>query len=69
MRNKAIMADRNEFTNERVRMDAGSVADAHTSLNLDEWSDEAASTNHTFIQIARLDYRGILAKLDVSNGD
>ena len=50
-------------------MDAGSVADAHTSLNLDEWSDEAASTNHTFIQIARLDYRGILAKLDVSNGD
>lgn len=63
------MADRNEFTNERVGMDTSPIADAHTALYLDEWSDKALPSNGTFIQIARLHYRGILTKLDVSNGD
>src|SRR5438093_1194369 len=49
VRNEAIVPDRNQFADERVRLNPAPLTDSYVALYLDEGSYEAAVPNNTTI--------------------
>jgi hypothetical protein len=69
MRNEAVVTDRDEFADERVRLNPASPADGCSLLYLNERSDEGVVANATAIQVCGLYDGHICAKLYVNNLD
>ena len=67
MRNKALVAERYEFTDECVRLNPAPLADLYSLLYLYKWSNEAAISNRAPIEINWLDNRNVFTKRDVNN--
>ena len=67
MRNEAVVTDRDEFADERVRLNPASLADVYALLYLDKWPDEAAVSNRAPIEIDRLYDSDVFTKLNIDN--
>jgi hypothetical protein len=67
MANETVIADLHEFTNHRMRLNPRSMADHHTSLDLNKRADKAVIADVAFVEVDRLNdlYSG--AKRDVAN--
>ena len=69
MRDEAVITDRDEFTNERVRLNPASLADHRSLLDLNKRSDEAVIADLTAIQVCRFYDGHIRAKLYIDEPD
>ena len=67
MRNKAIIPDGDEFTDEGVRLNTAAITYFRPLLYLDEWSDKAAVSNRSLIEINRLYDGDVFAKVNIDN--
>ena len=67
MRNKTIIADVNEFTDESVRLNFAPFTHDHTTLNLDERSNKATIADAAVVNINGFDNSDIGTKLNVPN--
>lgn len=69
MRDEAVVTDRDEFADERVRLDAAALADGCSLLYLNERSDEGVIADVTAIQVCRLYDGHVRAELYVGEPD
>lgn len=69
MRNEAVVTDRDEFADERVRLNPASPADGCSLLYLHERSDEGVVANVATIQVCGLYDGHIRAELYVNESD
>ena len=67
MRNEAFVSDRYELTDECVRLNPASLADLYALLYFYEWTNEAAVSNRTPIEIDRLYDSDLFTKLNIDN--
>jgi hypothetical protein len=67
MRNEAIIPDRDELTDEGVRLNSTALTYFRSFLYLNERPDEAAISNRATIEIDRLYDDDVLTKLNVDN--
>jgi hypothetical protein len=67
MGNETIIANRDELTQKRVRLNPASLANDDISLDFDEGADEAIISDRTAIKVHRLDYGDTAAKCDVDD--
>ena len=65
VRNEAILPDRNQFADERVRLNPAPLTDSYAPLYLDEGSNEAAISDDATIQIDRLHHSDIFSESDI----
>ena len=66
VRNEAIIPDRDQIADKRVRLNPASLADGCSVLYLNEWSNEAAIPNRATVEIDRLYDGHILTELNVN---
>ena len=66
VRDEAIVSHRNKLTDKRVRLDSASLTDAHSFLNLNEWSYKGLVTNGTSVKVNRLYDDDVVPKLDTN---
>src|SRR6266480_505093 len=69
MRNKTIIADVNEFADERVRLNFAAFTYDHTTLNLNERPNKSGIADGAVVNINGFDNSDVCAKLNVSNPD
>jgi hypothetical protein len=67
VRNKTIIADANKFADESMRLNFAAFTYDHTTLNLDEGSDEAAIADGAIVNINWLDNSDVRAELNIPN--
>ena len=67
--NETIVADRDQFADEGVRLDPATPADGDVRLNLDEGPDKTAITEGAAVKINRLDDGNVRPKRDVDDSD
>src|SRR4030095_805757 len=67
MGNETIVTNCNEFANERVGLYPAPLTDCCAFLNLDEWTNEAASSNGATIQIDRLHNPHVFSEGDIDD--
>jgi hypothetical protein len=67
MRNEAIIPDRDQLTDEGVRLNTAAPTYLCSFLYLDEWPDEALISNRAAIEINWLHDGDVLTKLNVDN--
>jgi len=67
VRNEAIVPDRNQFADERVRLNPAALTYLRRFLYLDEWPNEAAISNCATIQIDWLYDGDVLTELNIDN--
>ena len=65
--NEAVVSDRYELTDECVRLNPASLADLYALLDFYEWTNEAAVSNRTSIEIDRLYDSDLFTKLNIDN--
>jgi hypothetical protein len=65
----AIVSYLNEITDECVTLDPAALTDNGTRLYLNEWPDKRSVTYSASVQVDRLHYRYVSAKVDVLYGD
>jgi len=65
--NEAVVSDRYELTDECVRLNPASLADLYALLYFYEWTNEAAVSNRTSIEIDRLYDSDLFTKLNIDN--
>jgi hypothetical protein len=69
VRNEAVVTDRDEFADERMRLNPASLADGYSLLYFNERSDEGILANVTAIQVCGLYNGHIRAELYVNEPD
>ena len=67
MGDKAIVANRDKLTNERVRLNSATLTNRRSLLDFNEWTDEAAISNCAAVEIDRLYDGHVFTKLDIDN--
>ena len=69
VRNKAIVTDGYQVTDEGVRLNPAAFADSCTLLYLNEWANEAVIANFAAVEIDRLYDSYILTKVNIDDSD
>jgi hypothetical protein len=67
MRNEAIVANSDQLTNERVRLNPAPLADGRSLLYLNEWSNECVISDCAPIEIDWLNYCDVFPKRYIDN--
>src|SRR5207248_3304557 len=67
VRNKTIIADANEFTDESVGLNFATFTDNYTALNLNEWPNKSGISDSAVVNINGFDNRDVRTKLNVPN--
>lgn len=67
VRNEAVVANCNELTNKRVRLNPASLPDSYSLLYLYKRPDEATIANRASIEIDRLHDRDVFTKRYIDN--
>jgi hypothetical protein len=66
---ETIVPDRNELTNERVRLDSTPPADDGFSLNLHEWTNKTIVANRTSVEVYWFYHRHSFSEYNVTDTD
>ena len=66
MRDEAIIADRDQLTNEGMGLNTGALANDHAALDLNEGPDKDSVAQGASVQVDRLDNGDALAKGDIN---
>jgi len=67
MRNEALVSDRYELTDKRMRLNPASLPDGYSLLYLYEWANEAVISDCASIEIYRLHHGDGLTKRYIDN--